>query len=234
MNDVNVISHLNTTPNQANEVAVFFSIGLADFEYDSEPTQRRYSSNSQSIAIIYENTSNGTAIANAHLLAYLLKFIEPVDTHDELKNTINVPLLRDRNSPFESLDEYKSYLEALGYGTGTCGFIGEVFGHALTDNLELSTTTTAPKDYMDEFTRSCSYCAFTINSVNTQQQLNELMIMAMREPKRYPGFILPTHLVDCSKLGTPLINPNWLSMFVELATGEVVPNFDFCNQIPIQ
>lgn len=233
MNIQSLASQLLVAPTSKNEVAVSFSIGLANFEYNSEPTERRYESNGQSVAVIYENSAHGVAVANAHLFAYFLKHIEPEDMHGELCESFDIPLLKDRTEPFSDMEEYKGYLEQLGYGSGQCGFIGEVFGHALSIDEEKSTTKILPFDYMDEFTKVCSYCALAVDSLEGQkQQLNPLMINALRQPKNFPGFILPIHTIDCIALGEPLINPEWIAEPLELSTGDWVPQFKVIELIP--
>lgn len=226
MNTQALASQLIVAPTSKNEVAVLFSMGLANFEYDSEPTDRLYESNGHTVAVIYENSAHGVAVANAHLFAYFLKFIEPQDINGELRESLSVPLLTDRTEPFSNIEEYKLYLEQLGYGLGHCGFIGEVFGHALTNDEERSTTTLASLDYMNEFTKECSYCAIAVDSlVGNKKQLNQLMISALRQPNSLPGFILPIHTIDCIALGEPLINPEWIAEELELSTGDWVPQF---------
>ncbi|MCP0917900.1 hypothetical protein MUB04_15290 [Acinetobacter indicus] len=233
MNTHSVLSQLMVAPTQNNEVAVTFSMGLANLEYDSEPTERRYESNSQSVAVIYENSAHGVAVANAHLLVHFLKFIEPEDMHDELKESLAVPFFKDRTVPVADFEEFKRYFEQLGYGTGQCGFIGEVFGHALTDDVELSATTLATADYLDEFKKTGSYCAVAVDSLkNCKKQLNQLMISALRQPEVFPGFVLPIHTIDCIQLGEPLINPEWIVESFELMTGDWVPQFTQIELIP--
>ncbi|QIC71916.1 MULTISPECIES: hypothetical protein [Acinetobacter] len=232
MNTQSLASQLIVAPTSKNEVAVLFNMCLANFEYDSEPTDRLYESNSHTVAVIYENSAHGVAVANAHLFAFFLKFIEPQDIHGELRESLSVPLLTDRTEPFSNIEEYKLYLEQLGYGLGHCGFIGEVFGHALTNDEERSTTTLASLDYMNEFTKECSYCAIAVDSlVGNKKQLNQLMISALRHPGSFPGFILPLHKVDCIALGEPMINPEWIAESIELPTGDWVPSFNVIELI---
>lgn len=226
MNTQALASQLIVAPTSKNEVAVSFSMGLANFEYESKPTDRRYESNAQTVAVIYENSAHGVAVANAHLFAYFLKFIEPEDMRGELHEAFDIPFLRDRTEPFKDIEEYKGYLEQLGYGIGECGFIGKVFGHALTLDEEMSTSKMLPFDYMDEFTRTGAFSAIAVDSLQGQkQQLNPLMISALRQPNSMPGFILPIHTIDCIALGEPLINPEWITEELELSTGDWVPEF---------
>lgn len=221
------------TPTLNNEVAVVFNMGLANFEYGTKPTERRYQSNHQSVAVIYENTSDGVAKANAHLLSYFMKYIEPEDIDGELRERMAIPLLRERDEPFSSIKEYKTYLQSLGFGIGSCGFVGVVFGHALTDNEELSTAIGASGDYMNEFTEVCSFSAVGIDSTSyKKEQLNQLYIHAMRHPKELEGFLLPVHIIDCLSLGQPLIQAEWITESLELDNGLFTPCFELIELIP--